>query len=414
MTCRGDERQRRRSWRGSRKSTICATRASTPTRSLRPHAHPRRVPRALGRPRGSAPTPTRSPASPAGMCSRRDQGKLVFATLRDGTGEVQLFVSKAELGDDAFAGVPTTSTGATGSAPRHGHAHQEGRAVGQGHPSFSCSRSRCGRCPTSGTVCPTSTRASASATSISSPTTRPAACSPFAARPCSPCVRSSLDLGYLEVETPVLQPIVGRRHRPAVHHASQRARHRALSPHRAGAVSQAPHRCRSREGVRDRPGVPQRGLVDAAQPRVHDARALRGLRRLPHDAARTEDLIAGAAQAAARHHEGGVGRAADRPHAAVPPRADDRARDASTAGVDMHPSMPVEEAAGDLRPTSRSRGSRVGERQAAARGLREDHRARDRRAHLRHGLSARGLAARPGPPPRPRPHRALRAHRGRS
>jgi lysyl-tRNA synthetase, class II len=34
---------------------------------------------------------------------RRVQGKLVFATLREGSGELQLFVSKSELGDDAFA-----------------------------------------------------------------------------------------------------------------------------------------------------------------------------------------------------------------------------------------------------------------------------------------------------------------------
>jgi lysyl-tRNA synthetase class 2 len=34
--------------------------------------------------------------------TRRVQGKLVFATLREGAGELQLFVSKAELGDDAF------------------------------------------------------------------------------------------------------------------------------------------------------------------------------------------------------------------------------------------------------------------------------------------------------------------------
>jgi len=32
----------------------------------------------------------------------RDQGKLVFATIRDGTGAIQLFVSKAVLGDDGF------------------------------------------------------------------------------------------------------------------------------------------------------------------------------------------------------------------------------------------------------------------------------------------------------------------------
>jgi lysyl-tRNA synthetase class 2 len=33
----------------------------------------------------------------------RDQGKLIFATIRDGEGSIQLFVSRAELGDEAFA-----------------------------------------------------------------------------------------------------------------------------------------------------------------------------------------------------------------------------------------------------------------------------------------------------------------------
>jgi lysyl-tRNA synthetase, class II len=35
--------------------------------------------------------------------TRRVQGKLVFVTLRDGSAELQLFVNKAELGDDGFA-----------------------------------------------------------------------------------------------------------------------------------------------------------------------------------------------------------------------------------------------------------------------------------------------------------------------
>ena len=34
---------------------------------------------------------------------QREQGKLVFATMRDRSGEIQLFVSKAVVGDDAFA-----------------------------------------------------------------------------------------------------------------------------------------------------------------------------------------------------------------------------------------------------------------------------------------------------------------------
>jgi lysyl-tRNA synthetase class 2 len=37
------------------------------------------------------------------IVNRRVQGKLVFATVRDGTGTLQLFVDKSQLGDDAFA-----------------------------------------------------------------------------------------------------------------------------------------------------------------------------------------------------------------------------------------------------------------------------------------------------------------------
>jgi lysyl-tRNA synthetase, class II len=42
---------------------------------------------------------------------RRDSGKLVFATLRDRSGEIQLFVSKAVVGDDAFADVKELDLG---------------------------------------------------------------------------------------------------------------------------------------------------------------------------------------------------------------------------------------------------------------------------------------------------------------
>ena len=36
---------------------------------------------------------------------KRDQGKLIFATLQDRSGDIQLFVSKAVVGDDAFAAI---------------------------------------------------------------------------------------------------------------------------------------------------------------------------------------------------------------------------------------------------------------------------------------------------------------------
>ncbi len=41
----------------------------------------------------------------------RDSGKLVFATLRDRSGDIQLFVSKAVVGDDAFAEIKELDLG---------------------------------------------------------------------------------------------------------------------------------------------------------------------------------------------------------------------------------------------------------------------------------------------------------------
>ncbi len=88
----------------------------------------------------------------------------------------------------------------------------------------------------------------------------------------------------------------GRRDGAAVRHASQRARRDAVFAHRAGAVSEAPARRRLRARLRAQPRVPQRGLVDAPQPRVHDARALSGVRELPRldDAHREPDPRRGA------------------------------------------------------------------------------------------------------------------------
>ncbi len=72
----------------------------------------------------------------------------------------------------------------------------------------------------------------------------------------------------------------GRRRGAAVQDASQRARHGHVPAHRAGAVSQAADGRRLRARVRDQPQLPQRRRVDAAQPRVHDARVVRRVCRL--------------------------------------------------------------------------------------------------------------------------------------
>ena len=79
-----------------------------------------------------------------------------------------------------------------------------------------------------------------------------------------------------------------RRLRAAVRHPLQRARPGPLPADRDRALPEAPDRRRAREGLRDRQGLPQRGRLLQAQPRVHDARVVRGLRRLPDTMARIE------------------------------------------------------------------------------------------------------------------------------
>ena len=90
---------------------------------------------------------------------------------------------------------------------------------------------------------------------------------------------------YVEVETPVLQPLHGgAAARPFITHSNALG-HRPLSAHRARALPQAARRRRHRAGLRDRAQLPQRRRRFHPQPRVHDARVLRGLRRLRLDGA---------------------------------------------------------------------------------------------------------------------------------
>ncbi len=88
-----------------------------------------------------------------------------------------------------------------------------------------------------------------------------------------------------------------RRGGPPVHHPPQRAGHRSVHADRAGAVPQAPGGRRHRARLRDQPQLPQRGHRHPAQPRVHDARVLPGLRDYEDLMDITEEMLSGAAKA---------------------------------------------------------------------------------------------------------------------
>ena len=112
-----------------------------------------------------------------------------------------------------------------------------------------------------------------------------------------------------------------RRAGAAVHDAPQRARPRPLPAHRHRAVPEAAHRRRARAGLRDRQGLPQRGRLVQAQPRVHDARDVRGVRRLRGRHAHDRGDGCLRRPGGARHHRGGVEGRDDRPEAALAPAA---------------------------------------------------------------------------------------------
>ena len=97
--------------------------------------------------------------------------------------------------------------------------------------------------------------------------------------------------GFMEVETPMLVANAGgAAARPFETHFNA-LDERSEAAHFAGALPQAPDRRRSGEGLRNRPRVPQRGSGHPPQPRVHADGAVSGLYRLPrHDGSDREPL----------------------------------------------------------------------------------------------------------------------------
>ena len=134
-------------------------------------------------------------------------------------------------------------------------------------------------------------------------------------------IRHHLDAdGFVEVEVPVLQPRYGGAFgRPFVTHHNE-LDDGSLPAHRDRALPQAPDRRRPRAGLRDRPRLPQRGRLVQAQPGVHDARVVRGVRRLPRHDGALRDARRGGRARDDRDDEGALPRARRRPEAALEAR----------------------------------------------------------------------------------------------
>ena len=98
------------------------------------------------------------------------------------------------------------------------------------------------------------------------------------------------DDGFIEVETPILQPLYGGAPRGRSPPITTRSTASSTCGSRPSSTSSADRR-RPRARLRDRQELPQRGALAQAQPRVHDDRVLRGLRRLHGRGRRLEELM---------------------------------------------------------------------------------------------------------------------------
>ena len=249
------------------------------------HPHPGRGPDRGRRARPGHLDRAHGSPSTGRVMLKRDLGGLGFATLRDGSGDLQVMVDAGRVGPelhdlwrhDIDLG---DQVGVTGEVITT----RQRRAVRRRRRRCRSRASRCDRCPTSTRGSPTPRRGSAAR--YVDLIVRPEARDDRLPR--STVVRSIRDspararLHRGRDPDPAADP--RRRERPAVRDPHQRLRPRSLPADRHRAPPQAAAGRRDGEGLRGGPAVPQRGRGLQAQPGVHLAGGLRDLRRLPLDA----------------------------------------------------------------------------------------------------------------------------------
>ena len=272
--------------RASTRTATASAPSTWPARS--PRSTPRTPPRSS---RSVAPDATPSPAASSRSAASARPPSSSSATAR---GEIQVHVKKDALGDQLRA-LQALRPGRLRGRHRDALPHQDRRAHPAPPPSSCRSPRRCGRLPEKWHGL--HGRRDPLPPALPRPGLQPRgeAGLPQAhqAGPLHPRVprRARLRRGRDADDAPAGL----RRGGAALQHPPQRARHRSLPAHRARAVPQAPGGGRLRARLRDQPQLPQRGHQHPAQPRVHDARVLPGVRHVrgPDGPHRGDDLRGG-------------------------------------------------------------------------------------------------------------------------
>ena len=213
-------------------------------------------------------------------------------------------------------------------------------------------------------------------------------------------VREWLDArGFVEVETPVLQPLYGGAlARPFVTHHNALDRDLYLRIATELYLKRL-HRRRDRSRLRARQGLPQRGHLAQAQPRVHDARVVRGLRGLQgrRRAARAARRRRSRSASSGRRRSSGTATRST----SAPPWRRVTLRDAikERTGLDL---ARASEPRGARRRAGPRAGAGGGLGEARRRGAVEAGRAHPDPAHVHPRLPGGALAVREAPPLRAR------------